>query len=196
MTQVAVFASQRTRPCEVEIAQLLRADGFEVVLPEGIEQPIPAHSAETLDAAIVLNGFAALEQCGTVPAVVVPGEAEAWHFADTEAIPIHLRRRKTAPAPDGGVYVRRDLTDYAVYGRELAFALNAREGKTAVCLPLRGLSTLDDFDAPFFSTEMRMALFGNLTTHLKEEIRLFEGNVHINSQPFASLCAETLLTLL
>jgi|GEM_PF-5124013 len=196
MTRVGVFASERTRPCEVEIVQLLRADGFEVVLPERTIQSLPANIAETIDAAIVLTGFAALEHCGTLPAVVVPGEAEAWHFADTETIPIHLRRRQTVPAPDGGVYVRRDLTDYALYGRELAFALNAREGKTAVCLPLRGLSALDDFDAPFFSTEMRMALFGNLTTHLKQEIRLYEGNVHVNSQPFASLCAETLLTLL
>ena len=161
-----------------------------------VNQPLPANFAETVDAAIVLNGFTALEQCGTLPAVIVPGEAEAWHFINSNTIPIHLRRRKTAPAPDGGIYVRRDLTDYAVYGRELAFALNAREGKTAVCLPLRGLSALDDFDAPFFSTEMRMALFGNLTTHLKQEIRLFEGNVHINSTVFASLCAETLLTLL
>ena len=192
MTRVAVYGSQRTRPCEMEISALLRVDGFEVVLPDKTAESL----AGTVDAAIVLNGIDSLALLGAVPAVVVPGDAEAWYFPNAEAIPIHLRRRLTVPALDGGIYVRRDLTDYALYGRELAFALNALPNKLAVCLPLKGLSALDDTAAPFFSVEMRMALFGNLTTHLHEDIPLFEGHLHISSSPFASLCAETLLTLL
>ncbi len=180
----------------MEIGGLLRADGFAVVLPDMATQSLPADFAATIDAAIVLNGTDSLPLLGTLPAVVVPGDAEAWHFPNAEAIPIHLRRRQTEPALDGGIYVRRDLTDYALYGRALAFALNALPNKLAVCLPLKGLSALDDTASPFFSTEMRMALFGNLTTHLREDISLFEGNLHINSSAFASLCAETLLTLL
>lgn len=190
MKQVAVYGGERTALCKTELTHLLRADGFGVLLPEGNAMP------ETMDALIALNGTASVAPLGSVPSVIVPGELEAFHFTSAEAIPIHLRRRQTAPAPDGGIYVRADVTDYARQGRELAFALNDLTGKLAVCLPLRGLSSLDDWDAPFFSTEMRMALFGNLTTHLRHDIPLFEANVSINSQEFASLCAETLLTLL
>jgi uncharacterized protein (UPF0261 family) len=190
MTHVAVYGSARTLPCKTELANVLHADGFAVVLPALNTVP------DTLDALIALNGTASSAPLGRVPSVVVPGEMEAFWFASAEAIPVHLRRRQTAPASEGGVYVRADLTEYARQGRELAFALNALDGKLAVCLPLRGLSSLDDWDAPFFSTEMRMALFGNLTTHLRHDIPLFEGSVPINSSEFALLCAETLLTLL
>ena len=147
MTRIAVYGSQRTRPCEMEIAALLRADGFEVVLPD-MANPNVMSEQKTTDAAIILTGMTDLAQVGAVPAVIVPGDAEAWHFPNTEAIPVHLRRRQTEPALYGGIYVRRDLTDYALYGRELAFALNALPNKLAVCLPLKGLSALDDTAAP------------------------------------------------
>lgn len=127
------------------------------------------------------------------PSVVVTGDLDSVRFASAEDIPIHLRRRKQHTLESGRALIRTDVTENARLGRLIAEQVNASRGPVALCMPLRGLSSLDTTDGPFYSMDARMALFGNMTTHLRRDIPLYEGNVNINDTAFAQLCAEALM---
>jgi uncharacterized protein (UPF0261 family) len=130
-----------------------------------------------------------------IPMVLTPGGMELARYA-ADAIPVEYRRHRHLSLPPDQVVIRADVSDSARLGRLLAEKVNRATGPVAICLPLRGLSALDAPGEPFWSSETNITLFGNLTTLLRRDIAIYEGNIHINEPAFARMCVEILLGFL
>ncbi len=143
-------------------------------------------------------GLILLELAGKagVPIVVAPGGLDSVEFGAQNTIPPQFGKRLFQQMSPVRTLMRTDVNESARLGRLLAEKINEATGPVAVCLPLRGLSSLDAPGSPFYRSEVNMALFGNLTTLLRRDIRLYDCNVNINDPAFAQLCFETITVLL
>ena len=143
-------------------------------------------------------GLLLLEVAGQagVPILLAPGGLDGVTFTSREAIPRQWGKRRFYEAAPDRILMRTDTTDNARLGRLLAEKVNLAQGRVAVALPLRGLSDLGAPGKPFSSADISMALFGNLTTHLRRDIRLYDCNVSIDDPGFALLCVEALKELM
>ncbi len=214
--RVIISMSPHTSACVNEARDLLTRAGYEVTVldigwsdAETIMEAIDIQSAagvldvtltgladELLGGANTI-GLALLDAAGQagVPIVLAPGGLDMVTFRSRAEIPPQWGRRKFANV-GAGVVMRTDTTDNARLGRLLAEKVNQARGQVAVALPLRGLSDLGAPGEPFSSADITMALFGNLTTHLRRDIRLYDCNVSINDPAFAQLCVEALEVLI
>ena len=215
--RVVVSVSRHTRGFAERARELLEAAGCAVTLldiadtdAERLRQTIDIASAGgVLD--VTLTGLAneligraptpglmLLDIAGQagVPLVLVPGGLDMLTFASRDAVPLQWGRRKFVEVAPDHIVMRTDTSDNARLGRLLAEKVNQATGPVAVALPLRGLSDLGAPGEPFSSADVTMALFGNLTTHLRRDIRLVDSNVAINDPGFAQLCVEVLQTLI
>jgi len=77
----------------------------------------------------------------------------------------------------------------------MAEKINSGVGKTAVILPLRGLSILDRVDKEFDDAEANFAFFETLKQRLKPEVEVKEVDAHITDTLFADKAAEMLYEL-
>lgn len=215
--RIIISMSPHTSACVNEARDLLTRAGYEVTVldigwsdAETIMEAIDIQSAagvldvtltgladELLGGANTI-GLALLDAAGQagVPIVLAPGGLDMVTFRSRAEVPPQWGRRKFVDISDTNVVMRTDTTDNARLGRLLAEKVNQARGQVAVALPLRGLSDLGAPGEPFSSADITMALFGNLTTHLRRDIRLYDCNVSINDPAFAQLCVEALEVLI
>lgn len=215
---VAISQSAFTRPCAEEAGRILHEAGYEIAPLMADQLALEKDALEELQASRTLVGLLEIslaemadgllngllrEQLTRLdriaptglPVVVAPGDLDAARYAAPESVPPQFARRQLHPAAPDRHLMRVDVSDSARLGRLLAEKLNACVGPAAVCLPLRGLSALSAPGEPLRYMEADMALFGNLTTHLRRDIRLHDSNANINDPGFARLCVETFLAL-
>lgn len=215
--RVVVSVSRHTQGFVDRARELLEVEGY-TVTPLDIADTDAERVRETIDIAsaagvldVTLTGLAneligraptpglmllnIAGQAG-VPLVLVPGGLDMLTFASRALIPPQWGRRKFVEVAPDHIVMRTDTSDNARLGRLLAEKVNQAAGPVAVALPLRGLSDLGAPGEPFSSADITMALFGNLTTHLRRDIRLVDSNVAINDPGFAQLCVEVLQSLM
>ncbi len=214
--RVVVSVSRHTMRCVEKARELLEADGYAVTLFD-IAETDATRARETIDIDsaggvldVTLTGLAdeligraptlgliLLDMAGQagVPLVLAPGGLDMLTFGSRALIPPQWGKRKFVEVAPDHIVMRTDTADNARMGRLLAEKVNQARGPVAVALPLRGLSDLGAPGEPFSSADITMALFGNLTTHLRRDIRLMDSNVAINDPGFAQLCVEALKTL-
>ena len=215
--RIVVSVSRHTRGFAERARELLEAAGYAATLLD-ITDTDAERLRETVDIAsvggvldVTLTGLAneligraaapgllLLDIAGQagVPLVLVPGGLDMLTFASRALIPPQWGRRKFVEVAPDHIVMRTDTSDNARLGRLLAEKVNQATGPVAVALPLRGLSDLGAPGEPFSSADITMALFGNLTTHLRRDIRLVDSNVAINDPGFAQLCVEVLQSLM
>ena len=80
--------------------------------------------------------------------------------------------------------------------RPLALSRAASLTRTAILLPLRGVSAIDREGQPFHSPEADAAYREALRAGLGPNVRLIELDAHINDPSFAEAAAEALLGML
>ena len=75
--------------------------------------------------------------------------------------------------------------------------LNKATGPTAVFLPLKGTSMMDNEEMPFHSPEARKAMFDVVRNGLNNDnVELIELDMHINDPEFASAMSDRLIASL
>lgn len=218
--QLAISASEGAQACVQEVVHQWRERGHQATVLPAVQSndTAPQQALDGVDGVLALS-FTALadaligQQTANAPllleqlaqpemgersyaVVIVPGGMDVVRFNSREAMPLQFGRRRVIAGPDNSVLMRADVSESARMGRLLAEKINQVTGEMAVCLPLRGLSQWDKPGEPLYSMEANMALYGNLTTHLRRDIRLYDSNVHINDPAFAVLCVDTLQTLM
>ena len=215
--RVVVSVSRHTVGFAERAQELLTVDGCEVTLLD-IADVDAERVRATIDIAsvagvmdVTLTGLAnelighaptpgliLLDLAGQagVPLVLVPGGLDMLTFPSRAAVPPQWGRRKFVDVAPDHIVMRTDTSDNARLGRLLAEKVNQATGRVVVALPLRGLSDLGAPGEPFSSADITMALFGNLTTHLRRDIRLVDSNTAINDPGFAQLCVEVLQVLI
>ncbi len=92
--------------------------------------------------------------------------------------------------------MRTTVEENAGLGKVIAEKLNAAKGKTALMLPLKGVSMIDAEGQPFYGPAEDEALFAALRAGIAPNVELIEMDNNINDNDFAVAAAQKLLDML
>ncbi|WP_073755884.1 Tm-1-like ATP-binding domain-containing protein [Streptomyces sp. CB03234] len=128
-----------------------------------------------------------------IPQVVCPGALDMVKFGPADTVPARVRDRNVRVHNPSITVVRTTAQECAELGRRVAAKLRAATGPTAVCLPLRGLSTLGAPGGPYHDPATDEALFGALRDGLRDtSVDVVEVDTHINDPAFGRAASDLL----
>ncbi|MFF2575083.1 Tm-1-like ATP-binding domain-containing protein [Streptomyces goshikiensis] len=128
-----------------------------------------------------------------IPQVVSLGALDMVKFGPLETLPEHARYRRVRVHNPSITVIRTTESECAELGRRVAAKLRAATGPTAVCLPLRGLSTLGAPGGSYHDRRADQALFSALREGLRgSAARLYDYDTHINDPAFGRAAADRL----
>ncbi len=128
-----------------------------------------------------------------VPQVVSLGALDMVKFGPLESLPQRIRDRGVHVHNPSITVTRTTVAECAELGRRVAAKLRAASGPTAVCVPLRGLSTLGAPGGPYHDPGADRALFSALREGLRgSAARLHDYDTHINDPAFGRAAADRL----
>ncbi|MGW0363025.1 Tm-1-like ATP-binding domain-containing protein [Streptomyces sp. NPDC002990] len=132
-----------------------------------------------------------------VPQVVSLGALDMVKFGPLDTLPEQARDRHVRVHNPSVTVVRTTEAECAELGRRVAAKLRAATGPTAVCVPLRGLSTLGAPGGPYHDPGADLALFSALREGLRgSAARLHDYDTHINDPAFGRAAADRLHALI
>ncbi|MEV7617942.1 Tm-1-like ATP-binding domain-containing protein [Streptomyces sp. NPDC089799] len=132
-----------------------------------------------------------------IPQVVSLGALDMVKFGPPETLPERARYRRVRVHNPSITVIRTTQAECTELGRLVADKLRGATGPTAVCVPLRGLSTLGAPAGPYHDPAADRALF----TALREGLRgsgtaVFDYDTHINDPGFGRAAADRLHALI
>ncbi|MEU8773785.1 Tm-1-like ATP-binding domain-containing protein [Streptomyces sp. NPDC048606] len=128
-----------------------------------------------------------------IPQVVSLGALDMVKFGPLETLPERARYRRVRVHNPSITVIRTTEAECAELGRRVAAKLRAATGPTAVCLPLRGLSTLGAPGGPYHDPGADRALFTALRDGLRgSAATLYDYDTHINDPAFGRAAADRL----
>jgi uncharacterized protein (UPF0261 family) len=206
-----------TTPCVTAVREKLEASGYEVLVfhatgsggraMEGlitdgfITAVADITTTEWCDQLVggVLsagpNRLEAAPQKGT-PQVVSCGALDMVNFWAMDTVPPEFKDRTLYKHNPNVTLMRTSPPECAELGRIIAQKLNQATGPTALFVPLRGVSAIDQAGQPFYLPEADEALFDALRQHVRPPVELVELDMHINDPAFAEAMAGRLLAML
>ncbi len=131
-----------------------------------------------------------------VPQVVSVGALDMVNFGPPETVPEKFKGRRFHIHNPTVTLMRTTPEEMDRLGQEIANKASAASGPTAVALPLRGISALDDEGKAFHWPEANAALFQSVRNWIAPNVELLELDLHINDPRFAAACAAKLLEFL
>ncbi|MDX6352913.1 MAG: hypothetical protein QOF84_7703 [Streptomyces sp.] len=128
-----------------------------------------------------------------LPQVVSPGALDMVKFGPLASLPERFRDRHVLVHNPSVTVIRTTASESAHLGRGIAAKLRAATGPTALCLPLRGLSTLGEPGGIYHDPVVDATLFHALRDGLRgSTVELLEYDTHINDPAFARATADRL----
>jgi uncharacterized protein (UPF0261 family) len=131
-----------------------------------------------------------------LPQVVSCGALDMVNFWAAETVPAHFKARTLYKHNANVTLMRTTPQECAELGRIMASKLNQATGPTALFIPLKGVSAIDQVGQPFYLPEADAALFESLRRNIRPPVELVELDLHINDPEFAAAMAEKLLGML
>ncbi|MFE2874344.1 Tm-1-like ATP-binding domain-containing protein [Streptomyces roseus] len=132
-----------------------------------------------------------------IPQVVSLGALDMVKFGPLETLPERARYRRVHVHNPSITVVRTTPAECAELGRRVAAKLRVATGPTAVCVPLRGLSTLGAPGGTYHDPDADRALFSALREGLRgSSARLYDYDTHINDPGFGRAAADRLHTMI
>ncbi|MYT26635.1 UPF0261 family protein [Streptomyces sp. SID7760] len=132
-----------------------------------------------------------------IPQVVSLGALDMVKFGPLETLPDRARYRRVHVHNPSITVVRTTPAECAELGRRVAAKLRVATGPTAVCVPLRGLSTLGAPGGTYHDPDADRALFSALREGLRgSSARLYDYDTHINDPDFGRAAADRLHTMI
>ncbi len=213
---IAVTMFGVTTPCVKQAMKVLEEAGYEAVVFHavgsggrametliedgffaGVLDVTTTEWCDELVGGVLSAGPTRLEAAGKagVPQVVCPGALDMVNFGPRETVPERFADRTFYAHNPQVTLMRTTPAENRELGEILARKLNATNGPTTLCLPLRGVSAIDAAGQPFDDPEARAALFDALRQHVdRNVVRVFEYDNHINDEAFATAIARHLLS--
>jgi uncharacterized protein (UPF0261 family) len=151
--------------------------------------------ADDLCGGILTAGPDRLQAAGRrgIPQVVAPGALDMVKFGPADTVPARMRDRDMRVHNPSITVVRTTPRECAELGRRVAAKLRTATGPAAVCLPLRGLSTLGEPGGPYHDPAADEALFGALRDGLRgSSVDVVEIDTHINDPAFGRAASDLL----
>ena len=128
-----------------------------------------------------------------IPQVVGPGALDLVKFGPPETVPARMRHRDVRVHNPSITVVRTTREECAELGRRVAARLRAATGPTAVCLPLRGLSTLGAPGGPYHDPAVDEALFKAVRDGLRgSAVDVVEIDADVNDPSYGRAAADLL----
>ncbi|WP_405725952.1 Tm-1-like ATP-binding domain-containing protein [Streptomyces sp. NBC_01537] len=132
-----------------------------------------------------------------VPQVVSPGALDMVKFGPLASLPERFRARHVHVHNAAVTVIRTNASECAQLGRGIAAKLRAATGPTALCLPLRGLSSLGAAGGVYHDPVVDGTLFTALREGLRgSAVELLEFDTHINDPAFGRAAADRLHTMI
>ena len=163
------------------------ADG----LVQGVLDVTTTELADELVGGILSAGPDRLTAAGRrgVPQVISVGALDMVNFGPRETVPARFEGRLFYQHNANVTLMRTTPADNALLGKEIARKAGDATGPTAILIPLRGVSAIDQAGQPFWWPEADSALFDGIRRHLPTHVRLIELDSHVNDPEFAATAA-------
>ncbi|MDN3297573.1 Tm-1-like ATP-binding domain-containing protein [Streptomyces ficellus] len=128
-----------------------------------------------------------------IPQVVSLGALDMVKFGPPDTVPARMRERHVHVHNPSITVVRTTARECAELGRRVAAKLRAATGPAAVCLPLRGVSTLGAPGGPYHDPDADGALFDAVRDGLRgSAVDVVEVDTHINDPAFGRAASDLL----
>lgn len=131
-----------------------------------------------------------------IPQIVVPGCLDMVNFGAPETVPVRYHDRFFHNWSPDVTLMRTNFTENMELGTRLAERVSASTGPTAIFLPLKGLSEIDQEGSPFYSERSNKKLFDTIREKLDDRIKVEALPLHINDAAFAEALVNSLISKL
>jgi Uncharacterized conserved protein len=132
-----------------------------------------------------------------IPQVVSVGALDMVNFGPYDTVPAQFAKRNLYKHNPTVTLMRTTVEENREIGRRIAEKLNLASGKTALFLPLQGVSMIDAEGQPFYGPEEDAALFDTLRADVNSSIvEVIEMDAAINDIEFAEAAAQKLIDLM
>jgi len=126
-----------------------------------------------------------------IPQVVSLGALDMANFGPVDTVPAKFKDRKFHIHNETVTLMRTTPEENAIIGIMIAQKLNAAKGKTALFIPLKGVSAIDIEGGVFYDKEADEALFSALRENLDtDKVELIEMDLDVNAPEFSEAMAE------
>ncbi len=204
-----------TTPCVDKAKAYLEAEGYEVLVFhatgtggksmealieagyfKGVLDVTTTEWCDELVGGVLTAGDKRLEAAGRtgVPQVVSVGAVDMVNFGPYDTIPKAFEGRLFYKHNPTVTLMRTTVEENRSVGSVIAEKLNSANGKTALLLPLKGVSLIDGIGQPFYGPEEDAALFETLRREIDaDKVSLIEIDAAINDDAFALAAAKKLV---
>lgn len=131
-----------------------------------------------------------------IPQVVSTGALDMVNFGPMDTVPSKFKDRNLYKHNPTVTLMRTTAEELHQIGHELAVRMNQAKGKTALMLPLKGVSAIDVEGGPFYDPEADQALFSTLKSEAGANVEVIEMDADINDPEFAVAAAKKLISML
>jgi uncharacterized protein (UPF0261 family) len=135
-----------------------------------------------------------LEAAGRLglPQVVSLGALDMVNFGARATVPPQFEDRNLYVHNPSVTLMRTTKDEMVELGRQIARKLSAATGRTALFVPLQGVSMIDAEGQPFHDAEADAALFAVLRDEIGDNVELIEMDNNVNDPEFADAMADKL----
>ena len=132
-----------------------------------------------------------------IPQVVSVGALDMVNFGPIETVPEKFQGRNLYKHNATITLMRTTLEENQALGKIIAEKLNKTTGKTAVYLPLKGVSLIDNAGQVFYGPQEDQMLFTTLKNNLNLDlVEVQELDMEINDPEFALAMAKKLVAMI
>lgn len=207
-----------TTPCVEKAREYLEEKGYEVLVFHatgtggramenlveegfitGVLDLTTTELCDELVGGVLSAGPDRLEAAGKkgVPQVVSTGALDMVNFGPMDSVPEKFKDRNLYKHNPTVTLMRTNVEENRKLAEIIAEKLNKTEGKTALFLPLKGVSMIDAEGQPFYGAEEDKVLFDTLREKIdQDKVELIEKDLHINDQEYAEAIAKKLIELI
>jgi uncharacterized protein (UPF0261 family) len=170
-------------------------DGF----IEGVLDLTTTEWADEIIGGVLNAGPHRLEAAGRnhIPQVVSVGALDMCNFGPYDTVPKEFAGRNIYKHNPTVTLMRTTVEENELIGKKIVEKLNMSKGKTALFLPLKGISAIDVEGQAFYGVEEDKMLFDTLRNGInKNIIEIIEMDNAINDKEFAEAAAQKLIDLM
>lgn len=207
-----------TTPCVTAAREYLEARGYEVLVfhatgiggqsmealidagfIEGVLDLTTTEWADEIIGGVLNAGPHRLEAAAKnhIPQVVSVGALDMCNFGPYDTVPRKFEGRNLYKHNPTVTLMRTNIEENEAIGKKLVEKLNMAKEKTALFLPLKGVSGIDVEGQPFYGVEEDKALFDILRNGINRNVvEVVEMDCAINDVKFAEAAAQKLIDLM
>ncbi|GAA0734075.1 Tm-1-like ATP-binding domain-containing protein [Clostridium oceanicum] len=207
-----------TTPCVNAARKYLEAKGYEVLVfhatgaggrcmeslinhgfIQGVLDLTTTEWADEVIGGVLSAGENRLEAAAknNIPQVVSVGALDMCNFGPYDTVPEKFKKRRLYKHNPTVTLMRTNGEENKQIAEKIAQKLNMSKGKTVLMLPLKGVSSIDTKDQPFYGEKEDKILFTTLKDKVdKSVVEVIDLNFAINDSEFAEIAAQRLIDLI